>query len=169
MKVKAFTATLTVFVAGALAGAGLASPLSGHSSIMHAPRTAPAAVAHSTSARVINVGSKHPSVNSPNMRASGRFGALYVNAQDLAGVRSWNYPTKRGAELAAYDRCVSEYGNCQGVFWVEDAECGAVGINKARTVIYYSFAYNSVRRAEEKIRRRRPGAAILGGTCGDRP
>ena len=107
-------------------------------------------------------------MNSPATFESGRYGSVSVNAQDLAGVRSWNYPTKCGAELAAYDRCVREYGYCRGVFWVENAECGAVGVNKARTVICYAFAYDSVRRAEETIRRRRPGAAILGGTCGDR-
>lgn len=98
----------------------------------------------------------------------GLFGAVYVNPRTGGGGKSARFRTKIGAEHEALFECRRYNGRgCVGVFWVEDSACGAVAFNRSRTVIYYAFAL-SVRGAEAKIRRSKPRALILGGTCGDR-
>lgn len=82
------------------------------------------------------------------------FGAIAVNPHTETAGKSWGFATKRGAERAAFHTCFVTRGGgagCRGIIWVRNGECGAVGENPARTVIYWAFARTEARAAAKVL------------------
>ena len=94
------------------------------------------------------------------------FGAIAVNPNDGVWGKSWNYPTKTGAENRALNECRSAPGGgsaCRGVIWVSN-ECGAVYENASRTKFYYGFAHTK-EAAKNKVQERWPDAHYIAAVC----